>query len=147
MKQTRRRQPLVSSNIIECHLDSVMPHDQIFQLLLVYLDDIIIFSSSFGKDLVRLDKVLARLEQHGLKFNPAKCQFLRWQVAYLGYRISAEGVYRSGQDYSSDELESSWQFVKDLMLSKIAGPLHDLDNWCLHELKTRKHLTVPFAEQ
>ena len=50
MKQTRRRQPLVSSNIIECHLDSVMPHDQIFQLLLVYLDDIIIFSSSFGKD-------------------------------------------------------------------------------------------------
>ena len=133
MKQTRRRQPLVSSNIIECHLDSVMPHDQIFQLLVVYLDDIIIFSSSFGKDLVRLDKVLTRLEQHGLKFNPAKCQFLRWQVAYLGYGISAEGV---STDLIKITAETNWkvpgslkelcsflrfasyyhQFVKDLML-------------------------------
>ena len=110
-----------------------MPHDQIFQLLLVYLDDIIMFSSSFGKDLVRLDKVLTRLEQHGLKFNPAKCQFLRWQVAYLGYGISAEGV---STDLIKITAETNWkvpgslkelcsflgfasyyhQFVKDLML-------------------------------
>ena len=37
------------------------------------------------------------------------------------------------------------RFVKDF--SKVAGPLHDLVNRCLHEFKTKKHLTVPFSEQ
>ena len=137
-------------------------HDQIFQLLLVYMDDIIVFSSSFEAHLERLDKVLTRLEEHGLKIKPSKCQFLRKQVTYLGYRISATGVSTDPDKVTAvknwevpntvKELRSFLgfasyyrRFVKDF--SKVAGPLHDLVNRCLHEFKTKKHLTVPFSEQ
>ena len=37
------------------------------------------------------------------------------------------------------------RFVKDF--SKIADPLHDLQNRCLHEAKLKKHLLVPFPKR
>ena len=36
-------------------------------------------------------------------------------------------------------------FVKGF--AKIAGPLQELVNSCLHELKTYKHLVIPFANR
>ena len=68
------------------------PHDQIYQLLLVYLYDVIVFSKTFDEHLERLDKVLTRLAQQGLKIKREKCSFLRREVSYLGYVVSSNGV-------------------------------------------------------
>ena len=59
---------------------------------LIYLDDVIIFSSTFEEHLERLDAVFSRLKQHNLKLKPSKCEFLRSEVTYLGHVVSEEGI-------------------------------------------------------
>ena len=66
--------------------------DQSFQSLLLYLDDIIIFSTSFSQHLQRLEMVLSRLQQHNLKLKMSKCHFFQREVRYLGHIISPAGV-------------------------------------------------------
>ena len=66
--------------------------DQSFQSLLLYLDDIVIFSTSFNQHLQRLEMVLSRLQQHNLKLKMSKCHFFQQEVKYLGHVISSAGV-------------------------------------------------------
>ena len=137
-------------------------HGQTYQLLLVYLDDVIVFSKTFDKHLERLDKVLTRLTHHSLKLKREKCSFLQKQVSYLGYVVSSEGI---STDPDKISVVRDWSvpttvkqlcsflgfasychhFVKDF--SKVADSLHDLQNWCLHEMKLKKRLLVPFPKQ
>lgn len=51
--------------------------DQQGQLLLLYLDDLVVFSSSKKQHLERLDKVMGHLHKEGLKVKLAKCHFFR----------------------------------------------------------------------
>ena len=43
---------------------------------LIYLDDIVIFSSPFEEHLDRLEAVFSRLKQHNLKLKASKCEFM-----------------------------------------------------------------------
>ncbi|KAK2169582.1 hypothetical protein NP493_1183g00002 [Ridgeia piscesae] len=60
-----------------------------------YLDDIIVTGRTREEHLKALDKVLGRLEEHGLKANKEKCKFLQNSVEYLGHVITAEGLHQS----------------------------------------------------
>lgn len=66
--------------------------DQSFQSLLLYLDDVIIFSTTVEQHLQRLELVLSRLRQQNLKVKLSKCCFFRSEVRYLGHVVSAAGV-------------------------------------------------------
>lgn len=66
--------------------------DQSFQSLLLYLDDIVIFSTTFSQFLQWLEMVLERLRQHHLKLKMSKCHFFQREVKYLGHVISSAGV-------------------------------------------------------
>ena len=79
--------PATFQRLMECVLTGLSGEQ-----CLIYLDDIIIFSSSFADHLNRLTSVLQRLRQAGLKIKPSKCQFMRPQVTYLVHIISAQGV-------------------------------------------------------
>ena len=59
---------------------------------LIYLDDSIIFSSTFRQHLVRLQLVLHCLRQAGLKLSPIKCHFCETQVNHLGHQVSKRGI-------------------------------------------------------
>lgn len=59
---------------------------------LVYLDDIIIFSTSLQEHITRLKEVFSRLRDANLKLQLDKCEFLRKEVTYLGHVITPEGV-------------------------------------------------------
>ena len=59
---------------------------------LIFLDDILIFSATFEEHIKRLDSVFSRLEQHGLKLKPSKCEFFKSSVNYLGNKVSEKGV-------------------------------------------------------
>ena len=63
-----------------------------FQFLLVYLDDILVFGSTFEETLFRLETVLSRLSNLNLKIKPEKCQLFRKKVCYLGHVVTHEGT-------------------------------------------------------
>ena len=73
-------------------LMGVVLGDLTFEALLIYLDDIIIFSNDFDTHCERLEVVFNRLRQHGLKLKPSKCHLLRDEVKFLGHIISAQGI-------------------------------------------------------
>jgi len=63
-----------------------------FQVCLVYLDDIIVFSQTPEQHLVRLRIVLERLRSAGLKLKPEKCTLFQKSVAFLGHVVSGRGI-------------------------------------------------------
>ncbi|GBG89838.1 hypothetical protein CBR_g49687 [Chara braunii] len=67
-------------------------HDYLDKFVIVYLDDILIFSKTVEEHVAHLDKVLSLLRQHKFKINGEKCEFGHTRVLYLGHEISAEGL-------------------------------------------------------
>lgn len=63
-----------------------------YQSVLLYLDDLIVFSSSVKQHLERLEEVFLRLQKQSLKVKLSKCHFFQTRVRYLGHVVSAEGV-------------------------------------------------------
>lgn len=60
--------------------------------VLVFLDDLIIFSETLDEHERRLVKVLHRLREYGLKLSLEKCKFAQTSVRYLGHVVSEKGV-------------------------------------------------------
>ena len=63
-----------------------------WKTLLVYLDDLIIFSRTFDEHMTHLDEVLHRLSRAGLKLKPSKCALFQSEVIYLGHIVTTDGV-------------------------------------------------------
>ena len=66
--------------------------DHLFRILVLYLDDLLIFSGTFTDHLTRLQMVFDRLRETGLKLNPGKCNLGAKSVAFLGHVVSENGV-------------------------------------------------------
>ncbi|TKS67456.1 Retrovirus-related Pol polyprotein from transposon 412 [Collichthys lucidus] len=60
--------------------------------VLVFLDDLIVFSTTLEEHEQRLLRVLHRLKEYGLKLSPEKCKFFQTSVKYLGHIVSEKGV-------------------------------------------------------
>ena len=63
-----------------------------WEMCLFYLDDIIVFSSTWEEHLARLHEVFERLRHTKLKLRAAKCTFAAKEVSYLGHRVTEEGL-------------------------------------------------------
>ena len=61
-------------------------------ILIVYLDDIVIYSSSFEQGLERLELVFTRLRTANLKLKAKKCNLFKKEVIFLGHKISEKGI-------------------------------------------------------
>ena len=59
--------------------------------VVVYLDDILIFSISWVGHLRHIQQVLNTLRQHQLYANLEKCSFGMTRVQYLGYIVDEHG--------------------------------------------------------
>ncbi|GFS19132.1 Pol polyprotein [Elysia marginata] len=66
--------------------------DHLFQILIVYLDDLLVFSPSFEEHISRLQKVFDRLREVNLKLNPDKCFLGRPSVSFLGHILTRDGL-------------------------------------------------------
>lgn len=58
----------------------------------VYLDDILVADPSEAEHLETLGKVMAQLQEYGVRLKRAKCRFQMDAVEYLGFHISGEGI-------------------------------------------------------
>ena len=139
--------------------------DDIFKVLLVYLDDILVYSKTVDEHLERLELVLSKLHQHGLKLEPKKCQFFKRKVNFLGHEISSAGI---ATDQEKVRAVTNWPVpttVKDVRsflgfcsyyrrfvkgFAQIAKPLHQLVADCEPgpQRKRKKTTSVerPWAE-
>ena len=63
-----------------------------WKTLLIYLDDIILHSSSLDDHFDKINEALSRLNNAGLKLKPYKCEFLKAEVVYLGHVICKDGI-------------------------------------------------------
>ena len=111
------------------------------EVCLVYLDDIILFSSSVDEHLERMVRVLNRLRTSGLKLKPEKCCLFQKSVSFLGHVVSENGI---ATDPAKTQAVADWptpttlkevrsflglasyyrRFVKDF--AQIATPLNAL---------------------
>lgn len=108
-----------------------------------YIDDVLIFSDGDLRDhWVKVDLVMQRLAEAGLKLDPKKCEFATKKTKYLGFIIETEkGV---GPDPEKVRAITEWQrptdvkgirsflgfanFYRDFIdnFAKISAPLHEL---------------------
>ena len=63
-----------------------------YEICLIYLDDILVFSRTFEEHCLRLGAVLDRLDKHTLKLKPSKCHLFQRKVSFLCHVISAKGI-------------------------------------------------------
>jgi hypothetical protein len=61
--------------------------------LVVYLDDILIFSRTCEENMRHIQQVLSTLWQNKLYANLEKCSFCMNKVQYLGYIVDEHGVH------------------------------------------------------
>ena len=59
---------------------------------LIYLDYIIVFPRTEEDHLTQLWVVFQCFLEHGLKLKPSKCHFLQKEIAFLGNKVSEEGM-------------------------------------------------------
>lgn len=68
-------------------------HDFLDDFMVVYLDDILIFSDNVEQHNQHLRKVLQRLRENNLIAKGEKCEFFKDSIEFLGYVISNNGVH------------------------------------------------------
>lgn len=61
-------------------------------MVLVYIDDIIVFLEIFDKYIGRIEEVFVRLRGVNLKLKKKKCLFFKIEVEFFGYIVIFGGV-------------------------------------------------------
>ena len=62
------------------------------RIIIIYLDDLIVFSKKRKDHITDLGKVLQRYKYHGISLNPNKSIFCVTEGKFLGHIVSQEGV-------------------------------------------------------
>ena len=81
---------------------------------LIYLDDVIIYSSAKEEHIKHLQAVLKCFRLHGLKLKPSKCEFFKEKIEYLGHSVSLKGVWPS-----RDNQKAITKYPKPMMYTTI----------------------------
>lgn len=115
--------------------------DYKFKFLMVYLDDIIIFSKSLEDHMNHLKLVFERIREANMFLKLSKCKFIQTKVNYLGHVITKDGIMVDDEKVASINQFTTpknskmvqrflglcgyyRKFIKDF--SKIANPLFEL---------------------
>ena len=140
-KFTRMPFGLSNAGASFCHLMEMCLGDQQYLMLLFYLDDICIFSSSVNEMLDRIALVFSQLKEFNLKIKPKKSFFFQSSVLFLGHLLSKDGILPNPEKVNKVKdwpIPTSAKEVNSFLglasyyrrfipqFSKWANPLHDL---------------------
>ena len=111
------------------------------EIVIPYLDDLIVFSKSFDDHIQNVRTVLQRLRVHGIKLKAKKCDLFKREVRFLGRKISGDGYKMDDNNIKAvtSLLDQKPKTVGDVTLglllyyrrsipafAKIAKPLYEL---------------------
>jgi hypothetical protein len=80
--------------------------DELDKFVVVFIDDILVYSSTAEEHKHHLRTMLERLAQHQLYAKFSKCEFWLQEVAFLGHVLSVEGV---AVDPAKIEVVKEWE--------------------------------------
>jgi hypothetical protein len=80
--------------------------DELDKFVIVFIDDILVYSKSIQEHEQHLRVVLEKLRIHRLYAKFSKCEFCLERVAFLGHILTTEGV---AVDPEKVEAVSNWQ--------------------------------------
>ena len=72
-----------------------------WDIVLAFLDDILVLGKDIASHLANLRAVLQRFREYGLKLKPKKCELFQEQVEFLGRLVSRQGM-NNGPGYIED---------------------------------------------
>ena len=75
-----------------CTLMNHAFYDYLDKFVVVYLDDIVVYSSSLDEHVAHLKLVFGRLRQHQLFVKREKCSFAQERIKFLGHIIERGGI-------------------------------------------------------
>ncbi|XP_042969094.1 uncharacterized protein LOC122301779 [Carya illinoinensis] len=81
------------------------------KFVLVFFDDILVYSRTIEEHKQHLEKVLTILEEHHFFIKATKCAFMEKELEYLGHFISGDGVK---VDHRKIEAMVDWPLPKDI---------------------------------
>jgi hypothetical protein len=81
------------------------------KFVVVYLDDILIFSKTAKEHLSHLRQVLQTLRENQFYANPKKCDFMKEEISFLGHQVSANGLK---VDPEKVRAVADWRVPKDV---------------------------------
>ena len=58
----------------------------------IYVDDVVLFTSTFEEHMVRLEQIFKRCVDNNIKLNLNKCDFAKHCVKFMGYEVNMNGV-------------------------------------------------------
>ena len=123
------------------HMMNSTFRDMLDRCVLVFLDDIVVYSSTLEQHLIDVRGTLARLRANHLYAKKSKCELFMHEIEFLGHHVGRDGLrvmadkVKSVQDWptprNASEVRSFLglagyyrRFIKGF--SGIAVPLHDL---------------------
>uniref|UniRef100_A0A8C2C1P2 ribonuclease H n=1 Tax=Cyprinus carpio TaxID=7962 RepID=A0A8C2C1P2_CYPCA len=80
-----------SPSVFQSFMNDVF-RDMLNKWVMVYIDDILIYSNTMEEHVRHVRSVLNRLIQHQLYAKAEKCEFHQTSISFLGYVISQQGV-------------------------------------------------------
>lgn len=76
-------------SIFQCVMDDIIKG---LSCTAAYLDDILVGGETKQEAFDRLEALLGRLSEYGVRVNKQKCKFLEPEVTYLGHVLTSEGI-------------------------------------------------------
>ena len=96
--------------VFMCLMNNVL-HKYLDKFVVVFIDDILIYSKSKEEHEEHLKIVLQKLREHQLYAKFSKCDFFKDKIQYLGHVVTKEGISVDPEKIKSIE---EWPVPKDM---------------------------------
>ncbi|GBG80638.1 hypothetical protein CBR_g31098 [Chara braunii] len=93
------------------------------RFILIYLDDILVYSRSLDEHVEHMRTVLERLRQAKYKANRDKCEFARQELEYLGHYVTPQGIRPL-----ADKIEALCVWPEPTNTTDVLPPINSLDD-------------------